>query len=580
VHAITTLAVSVSRKTVNRSPNKAAALSNALQQDAALRSELETLIESGDVAGALDAVFGVLGALRGDNMRLGVRVANLTRLLFGRRSEKLSKEDLQQLMLAFGASEDEAAQDDPNIPSGTADDSLADPGDAASGEEPDENGENGENPPPKKKRNHRGRTRLSDELEREIKETWVPEGERTCSQCGLEMGAMGFQKHERIEYVPAKILVHVEQREKLGCKGCRGDAVTAERREPLPIVGRVDVSVLSHLVQSKCEDALPIHRQADQFKRLGWSVSPNTLYGYWNFAISLLEPIAHVVHSKVLGGYVAGIDDTGVDFLDEADHGRRRRGHLWAFANANGMIAYAFTPTWKAEEVAPWIQAATGFIQVDDYAGYASKILGPDGELVTLVPEERRLGCGMHIRRRFEKSLRQGDPRAAVPMKHFADFYAVERKARELSPEERLALRNKHSAPVLESFEDWLVKHEARFRPSETLEEARRYAHQQLPFFKRCFTDGRFEIDNGDVERGMRRIAIGRRNWLFAGASTGAPRLAVAYTLVESCRRLAIPVDEYLLDVMTKVHAGWPMRRITELTPEAWAIERGLLPRP
>lgn len=439
--------------------------------------------------------------------------------------------------------------------------------------------ENPETKPPKK-RNHVGRTRLSDKLKREVVETSVPPDERACRHCGLEMGGMGYQEHERIEYVPAQIIVHLERREKLGCKGCRGDAVTAERCEPLPIVGRVDVSVPAHLVESKCEDALPIHRQADQFKRLGWDVPTNTLYGYWNFGIGLLEPIAHVVQSKVLGGYVTGIDDTRVDFLDEADHGKRRRGHLWAFANAGGMIAYSFTSTWEAEEVAPWIQAAEGFIQVDDYAGYASKIRDPDGNLVTLVPDERRLGCGMHIRRRFEKALRQGDKRAAVPMKLFADLYAVERKARELCPEVRLELRNKDSQPVLETLETWLAKHATGFRPSETIEEARRYASQQLDFFKRCFTDGRFEIDNGDVERGMRRIAIGRRNWLFAGASTGAPRLAVAYTLVESCRRLGIPTNEYLRDVMTKVHDGWSMRRIGELTPDAWGIERGLLPRP
>jgi transposase len=535
---------------------------------------MQKLIESGDVAGALDAVLGVIGALRGDNLRMGVRIANMARLLYGRRSERLSKDELQQLMLAFGASEEQAALDNPDIPSAPADDALRDDGDDAA------TGDGGPEEKPPKKRNHPGRTRLSDKLKRKIVETTVPADERACSHCGLEMSGIGHQEHERIEYVPAQIIVHLERREKLGCKGCRGDAVTAERNEPLPIVGRVDVSVPAHLVESKCEDALPIHRQADQFKRLGWEVPTNTLYGYWNFGVDLLEPVAHVVQSKVLGGYVTGIDDTRVDFLDEADNGKRRRGHLWAFANVGGMIAYSFTQTWEAEEVAPFIHAADGFIQVDDYKGYASQVLDPDGNLVTLVPEERRLGCGMHIRRRFEKALRQGDKRAAVPMKHFADLYAVERKARELSPEERLALRKKDSLPVLAKLEAWLTKHEAGFRPSETIEEARRYASQQLGFFKLCFTDGRFEIDNGDVERGMRRIAIGRRNWLFAGASTGAPRLAVAYTLVESCRRLGIPTNEYLRDVMTKVHAGWPMRRIGELTPDAWGIERGLLPSP
>ncbi len=117
------------------------------------------------------------------------------------------------------------------------------------------------------------------------------------------MSLIGHQEHERIEYVPAQILVHVERREKLGCKACRGDAVTADRQQAPAITGRADVSVLAHLIEGKCEDALPIHRQADQFKRLGWTVPANTLYGYWKHATGVLEPVAHVVQSKVLGGH-------------------------------------------------------------------------------------------------------------------------------------------------------------------------------------------------------------------------------------------------------------------------------------
>ena len=244
---------------------------------------------------------------------------------------------------------------------------------------------------------------------------------------------------------------------------------------------------------------------------------------YWNYATELLTPIAHIVQSVVLGGHVVGIDDTKVDFLDEADRGKRRRGHLWAFANAGGMIAYSFTRTWKAEEVAPWIQAVDGFIQVDDYKGYSTLIRGPDDEMCPL---------------------------------------------------------NDKSQPLLVKLDEWIANHEDKLRPTELLANARNYAQHQQPFFRQCFTDGRFEIDNGDVERGMRRIAMGRRNWLFVGASTGAPRLAVAYTLVESCRRLGLPVYEYLCDVLRKIDTGWPMRRIIELTPFTWGCERGLLQSP
>lgn len=532
-------------------------------QDAALRQEMTRLVQTGQGALAVDTLLGLLDASRDDVDRLSQRVDHLARLVYGRRSEKLSKELLGQLVLAFGGSEEQANAEVPQVPVPEPDTFLRD---------------DGESEDKKKKRNHPGRTRLSDKLERNVTETTVPEEERTCQECGKEMTAFGHQEHERIEYVPAQIIVHVERREKLGCKACRGDAVTATRTQAPAIVGRADASVLAHLIGSKCEDAQPIARQADQFKRLGWKVPANTLYGYWNYGIDLLEPVAHIVQSKVLGGYVVGIDDTKVDFLDEADRGKRRRGHLWAFANAGGMIAYSFTRTWEAEEVAPWMHATEHFIQVDDYKGYGTHVVHPErGEEIPLVPPERRLGCGMHIRRRFEQALKAGDVRAGPVMELFRQIYQVERNAKGVSVDERLALRTKDSIPLLDEFDGWIQEHNDKMRPSELLESARSYAEHQSTYFRRCFSDGRFEIDNGDVERGMRRIAIGRRNWLFAGASTGAPRLAVAYTLVESGRRLGLPVHAYLLDVLHKLDAGWPMRRITELTPEAWGIERGLI---
>lgn len=530
-------------------------------QDVALREEMTRLLDAGQGKRVVDTLLGLLNASRDDVDRLSVRVEHLARLAYGRRSEKLTKQELHQLVLAFGGTEDEASVEDPQVPAPRPDASLCDDG-----------------KPRKSQRNHPGRTRLSDQLERKVALTTVPQDARACQQCGKEMAAFGHQDHERIEYVPAQIVVHVERREKLGCKACRGDAVTAERKQPAALVGRADASVLARLIGAKCEDSQPIARQADQLRRLGWHVPANTLYGYWKHGIDLLEPVAHVVQSKVLGGYVVGIDDTLLNFLDEADGAKRRRGHLWAFANAGGMIAYAFTRTWEAAEVAPWMHTAEHFIQVDDYKGYSAQVAHPDGGMVTLVPPERRLGCGMHIRRRFEKALKAKDGRAGPVMELFRRIYEVERKAKGLTPEERLAIRTEHSVPLVDELDTWVHLQKNKMRPTELLEVARGYMEQQSAYYRRCFSDGRFEIDNGDVERGMRRIAIGRRNWLFAGASTGAPRLAVAYTLVESCRRLGLPVYPYLIDVLQKLDAGWPMRRIAELTPEAWGIERGLLP--
>ena len=545
---------------------------------AALRADMTSLLQSGKAQDAIEALLGLVEDLGADVERLTVKAARYAILLFGKRSERLTKEELKQLALAFGATEEQASQEAVEIPIPKPDDALTD--DAEPGDESDADAPKPESEQPSRKGKHPGRTRLSDELKREITETAVPDSQRCCIQCRAQMKGLPPQKHQRIEYVPAQIVVHEEHRETLVCDKCRGDATTAPRMGAPALVGRAGASVVAQLIEAKCDDCLPISRQCDFFERLGWKVPKNTLYGYWSHGLTLLEPVAEVVLSSVLGGFVAGIDDTRLDFLDEEQRSQKRRGHLWCFANKGGMLAYAFTKTWEAQEIAPWMHVAEHFIQVDDYKGYASLVEDDRGDKVPLVPEDRRLGCGMHIRRRYFEAFRQGDCRAALPISYFKSLYEIEEAIRGLTPGERLRVRAEKSIPILDEFDLWLERHKETFRPTELLAEATRYHDGQKVYFRRCFSDGRFEIDNGDVERGMRRVGMGRRNWLFTGASTGGPRLATGFTLVQSCRRLGLPTRDYLIDVLSKIDAGWPVARVSELTPERWGIERQiLLPR-
>ena len=527
-----------------------------------LGEQARAMMSAGQGDAAIDLLLGLATSIHTDNTRMAVRVERLTRLLFGRRTERLSRDELRQLTLAFGGSEAEANEAEPKVP--------ASPPPTETSDAPVST------PPSKRRPNHRGRTKLSEDLEREVVEVPVPPAERACAQCGEPMATIGHLEHERVEYVPAKIVVHVERREKLGCKACRGDAVTAERETSPCWTRRAGPSLLAHLIESKCDDALPVERQRRQLARLGFEVPQNTLYGYWDHATELLGPVASVVCSRVLGEDIVGIDDTKLDFLDRAAPGGKRRGHLWCFIGQSPLLAFAFTESWKAEEIAPWMMAAEGFIQCDDYGGYAKQIEWPDGSTGPLVPSERRLGCMMHVRRRFHDALKARDRRAAVPLAKIAALYEVEARAKGLSPPERLALRQRESIPLLDAFDAWVDDHKPKLLPTSPLGRATHYAHQQRPYVRRCFTDGRFEIDNGRVERAIRAPAIGRKNYLFSGSARGAQRLADAYTLVQSGRRVGLPVRDYLTDILTKLEAGFPMRRIDELTPDRWAAAHGI----
>jgi transposase len=500
--------------------------------------------------------------------RLTLQVKRLAYLLYGRRSEKLSAEELGQLVLALGGDEENAHSAEPTVPvSAVPEETLNDGADECTGK--------------RKRRKHPGRTKLSPMIERVVIEVPVPEDERACKCCNHPMAVISHLEHERVEHVAEKLVAHIERREVLGCKNsqCRGDAVTAPRKQAPAVVRRAGNSLFAHLIESKCDDALPIYRQRDQLSRLGFDLPLNTLYGYWTHGTDMLAPVAAVTLSTLLGDDVVNLDDTKLKVLDKEHPKGRYLGHLWCFTGISALVAYTFTQTWQADEIAPFIAAIEGFIQCDDYKGYSAKIRGPDGCEHILVPPERRLGCMMHVRRRFYAALQLGDKRAALPVAFIRELYLIEAQAKTagLDALGRRALRQHKSLPWLDRFDQWVDEHDGKLLPSSKLAEAVGYASQQRPFIRRCFEDGRFEIDNGKVERAIREPAIGRRNYHFTGSQDAAKRLAGAYTLVQSCRALGIRTRDYLIDVLDKLDAGWPMRRIAELVPDRWAIDRGLI---
>lgn len=558
-----------------------------------MRRSIESLLASGDVEAVVELFTALEKRAEAEASRaeaeasrvtvlvqeadvLGERVRkleyftkHLQRLLYGRRSEKLTNEELAQLCLLFGG---DGGLEMPMPATAEERDDQAPPQESHEGK-----------PKPKKRRpNHKGRGELPPDLERIIVgESCVPQAERGCSHCGESMCTFDWVEHETVEYVPGRFVVKVERREKIACKtpGCPGEAVTAERTCKSELPTRVGASVLAHLIESKCDDSLPIYRLRDGFARLGFDVPLNTLYRYWTFVLDLLIPVAEVTLAVVLDDEIVCVDDTGMPVLDESRTGGKFRGHLWAFkGSTSGMVAFQFTETWEATEIQPWIEAITGMIQVDDYKGYSATVdsILETGKLVQLVPAERRLGCMMHLRRRFYEAFELGDKRAAPAIEWIRKIYQVETEAKDLGldADSRLVLRKEKSLPLLSALFEWIVDLQPKLGKTTKLAEAVRYALNQRRFVERCFTDGRFEIDNGEIERVLKKPCVGRKNYLHCGSVAGAKRLAAAYTLVLSCKALGINVRDYLVDVITKVAGGWPLRRIRELVPDAWAAAR------
>jgi transposase len=543
-----------------------------------LKALLLRQMAAGRGAEAIDQVLGSMMSLERENERLAWRVLRANRFRFGRSSEKLSAEELGQLFLALGG-ERSALQDSSveaqSVPAPTEPEQVE-----TSTPEASDSKDTNTAPPPKRKRRRVQQLQVDPSVERNIQLAALTDTERCCSLCGGEKKVFDHVEHELIRFVPAKIVVDVERREKAGCPRCRQEVSVAPRQEQPSVVRRVDASLLAKLVADKTSLALPVERQRRQLRGLGLQVPAKTLASYWAYTLDLVDPVAVATLSAVFGDEVVGLDDSHLKTLDKSSKHGVFRGHLWCFVGTHSArsnaerVGYGYTQSWEATESADWLGAIDGFMQGDGYAGYSTELEDEEtGETFVLLPDERRLGCGMHIRSKFHDALLAQDKRAAVPLQHLADLYVIEAdcKERGLDALARLEQRRRRSLPLLDALDHWVDEIHPKLLPKSPLRRATTYAINQRVFFRRCFEDGRFEIDNGRVERRIRNFAVGRRNYLFTGSARGGERLAAAYTLVDNCTLLGINPYQYLLDIIRKLDAGWPMRRLSELIPWNWA---------
>lgn len=572
-------------------------LRRAEQETSALLAPASELARRGDVEAALSAMHALVLEQSLEIQRLKMLERLSKRLRFGKKSEKLTAEEIGQIYLAFDGERapDGSLPDTPSVPvpdvvaaqleeaTVAANELLAlddDSVGAASEDVASASLSTGEVDPSQKKRHGGGgRTPLPASLRRIEKLIRVPESERACAICGRERKCVGHSECVRLEYVPGHVEAHVEKREKLACVPCRKDMSVAPREEPKRKV-RAAPSLLIEPLILKCDDAIPLHRVREQLLRLGIDIPKSTLGRWWDYVTKLLSPLADVIVGRILADAYIGVDDTGILYLDPSDDGKKRpaaKGHLWCFVGQAPLVGYRFTRTWEADEIATHLTLASEFVQGDGYGGYGSEV-EVEGSKRLLVPDELRLGCMMHARRPFHELVVAKDARASAALLYFQKIYALEKEYRDrgLDHDARGRERRERSLPLFDALSKWVAQIHPRLRPKDPLAKATGYFVNQETFLRRCFTDGRFEIDTGRVERAIREVALGRKNYVLTGSPEAGARLAVAYTVVESARRTlgTERIREYLIDVVTRLEAGHPIDRLHDLVPDLWLANK------
>jgi transposase len=485
--------------------------------------------------------------------KLKFQIAKLRRMQFGRSSERVTRQ-IEQLELRLEELETGEAEE---ISQAAAED----------------------RPPPIRERRQPKRKPLPDHLPRQ-EVVHEPEDDAACicPFCRGGMARLGEDVTEVLDYLPGRFRVIRHVRPKYACRYC--DAITQAPAPALPTPrGRAAPGMLAHLLVSKYTDHLPLYRQSEIYARDGLDLDRSTLSDWVGQAVWLLQPIVEGIQQHVFAAEKIHGDDTPVPVL-EPGLGRTRTGRLWVYVRddrpfcgpAPPAAAYFYSPDRGGEHPAAHLANFRGFLQADGYSGFTALYEpqpGAPGLPATAAITE--VACWSHCRRNiFEVWKATQSAVAKAALDRIAEFYAIEELARFAPPAERLA----HRAvliPLLEAFFDWAKATERKLSARSELAIALRYVITRRTALTRFATDARLEADNNIAENALRGIALGRRNWLFAGSDAGGSRAAAMSSILQTAKLNRVNPEAYLTDTLAKIADGHPINRIAELMP--WAYQ-------
>lgn len=404
------------------------------------------------------------------------------------------------------------------------------------------------------------RSTLPAHLPREVVIIDLSEDAKPCPGCGGERHVIGEVVSEKLDYVPATLKVIETRRPKYACRPCDGQIATA----PLPASpieqGMAAPGLLAHVLVSKFADHLPLNRQEAMLRRAGIELPRSTLCDWVLGAADCLRPLYEHLIERVRSGDILHSDDTIVP-LQEA--GGAVKARAWTWLNpALQLAAYEFTVSRAGIHPQSFLVGWEGYLIADAYTGY---------DRLFANPALREVGCWAHARRKFFEVARthKSPGLAHEAVARIAAFYHRDNAWKDLDSDARRRRRQEEIAPLLTDFRLWMETHRPGLLPQSPLAKAMAYATNHWQALTRFLDDGRLPLDNNAAERALRPIAVGRKNWLFAGSSRGGQAAAIVLSFVESAKLHHLNPHTYLRDVLTRLPAT-KSHDLDSLLPNLW----------
>lgn len=407
-----------------------------------------------------------------------------------------------------------------------------------------------------------GRSKPPKQLPRRRIEYTMEPSELQCPECGKIREKIGEAVSEQYDYVPSSVCVVEHARSKYACRNCEGHVITAEAPAKPIDKGLAGAGMLAYVSTSKFADHLPLNRLENIFQRQGANIARSTMCDWIAATASILRPVYDLMKQRVLQSRVIWTDDTPVKLQDREHEKNIREARIWVYLGdeKNKFTVYDFTPTRKRDGPKQFLEKYSGYLQADAFAGYDCLYAG--GTVI-------EVACMAHARRKFYDCLGSDKTAAEHVLELIQELYKIERDGALLSADGRKNLRLRRSAPLLNKMKVWLRTNQVYALPKSPLGKAIAYAMNNWRALCHFVSDGELTIDNNSSERAMRPIAIGRKNWLFAGSKEGGRNAAVIASFIATCKQFKLNPQVYLTDVITRLSATTEPN-LEELLPGNW----------